>query len=152
MKKLINLLGTGFGAGYSPLAPGTMGTLVGVAFYLILDRVLPHLLSYGIMLVAFTLLGVWISGRCERYLGEKDNRKIVIDEIGGFLIAMFGLSSSPRFIVLGFALFRALDILKPFKIEKIQRLSGGWGIMGDDIAAGLLANALLHMSRSMFGW
>jgi len=152
MRKLTILLGTGFGAGYSPLAPGTMGTLVGVIFYLILKRALSHPLSYGMALVFLNLAGVWISGKCERYLGQKDSRVIVIDEISGFLIAMFGLPLSFRFILLGFLVFRIFDILKPFKMEKIQKLPGGWGIMGDDIAAGALSGILIHISCSMFGW
>jgi phosphatidylglycerophosphatase A len=152
MKNWITFLGTGFWVGYIPLAPGTMGTLVGVILYLVLSRILPHPLSYAIMIVAFTGLGVWVSKKCESYSKEKDNKVIVIDEIDGFLISMFALPFSFRFILLGFILFRVFDILKPFKIERIQKLPGGWGIMADDIAAGVLANIVLHISRSMFGW
>ncbi len=152
MKNWITFLGTGLGVGHIPLAPGTMGTLVGVVLYLIFSRILPHPLSYGIMMVVFTSFGIWISEKCEGYLREKDSKVIVIDEIDGFLITMFALPFSFRFILLGFILFRIFDILKPFKIERIQHLPGGWGIMGDDIAAGALANIVLHISRSMFGW
>jgi len=152
MKNWITFLGTGFGVGWTPLAPGTMGTLVGVVLYLVFSRILPHPLSYAIMIVVFTVLGVWISEKCESYSKEKDSAVIVIDEINGFLITMFALPFSFRFILLGFILFRVFDILKPFKIERVQRLPGGWGIMADDVVAGVLANIVLHISRSMFGW
>ncbi|MEA3485166.1 MAG: phosphatidylglycerophosphatase A [Candidatus Aerophobetes bacterium] len=152
MKNWITFLGTGFWVGYTPLAPGTMGTLVGVGLYLVFRRILPHPLSYAIMIVVFTGLGVWISGKCEGYSEKKDSKVIVIDEIDGFLITMFALPFSFRFILLGFILFRVFDILKPLKIERIQKLPGGWGIMGDDIAAGVLASIVLHISCSMFRW
>jgi len=152
MKKLVTILGTGLGAGYIPFAPGTVGTLLGVILYLILIKISPFYLSYLIAIIVFWGLGVWISGKCEDYLKEKDDEVIVIDEIAGFLITMFLIPFSFRFILLGFIFFRAFDILKPFKIEKIQKLPGGWGIMGDDLAAGILSNIMLHISISMFGW
>ena len=65
---------------------------------------------------------------------------------------MFALPFSFRFILLGFILFRVFDITKPFNIEKIQKLPSGWGIVGDDIAAGILANIMLHIIKSMVGW
>ncbi len=152
MKKLITILGTGLGVGYTPFVPGTVGTLLGVILYLILIKIFPFYLSYLIAIIVFWGLGVWISGKCENYLGRKDDQVIVIDEIAGFLITMFLIPFSFRFILLGFIFFRAFDILKPFKIEKIQKLPGGWGIMGDDLAAGILSNIMLYVSISMFGW
>ncbi|MEA1963734.1 MAG: phosphatidylglycerophosphatase A [Candidatus Aerophobetes bacterium] len=150
--KLSVLLGTGLGAGYIPLVPGTIGTMEGVVFYLIFRKIFPHPLSYLLFLVVFNGIGVWVSGRCESYFKKRDASFIVIDEIGGFLITMFALPFSFRFTLLGFILFRVFDITKPFRIERIQRLPGGWGIMGDDIAAGILANVMLHIIQIMAGW
>jgi len=152
MKTIFTFLGTGFGVGYTPFLPGTAGTLLGVVIYLVLSRIFTHPFSYVVMLVIFSGFGVWICGKCDHHFEKKDSPVIVIDEIEGFLIAMFALPVSFRFIFLGFILFRAFDILKPFKIERLQRLPGGWGIMADDIAAGILANLMLHIARIMLGW
>jgi len=152
MKKLITILATGLGTGYTPIFPGTAGTLLGVVIYLVFIKIFPFPLSYAVAVAIFWGLGVWISGKCENYLEGKDNQTIVIDEIAGFLITMFLIPFSFRFILLGFIFFRIFDILKPFKIEKIQKLPRGWGIMGDDLAAGILSNIMLYISRSMFGW
>lgn len=154
MRKIFTFLGTMGGVGYVPILPGTAGTGIGVIIYLIFSKigVLSNPLSYLVMLVIFVGAGVWISGRCNQYFKGNDNSSIVIDEVGGFLIAMFALPFSMRFLLLGFILFRTFDITKPFKIEKIQKLPGGWGIMADDIAAGILANLVLQASRMMLGW
>jgi len=152
MKTIFTFLGTGFGVGYTPFLPGTAGTLLGVVIYLVLSRIFTYPFSYVVMLVIFSGFGVWICGKCDHHFEKKDSPVIVIDEIEGFLIAMFALPVSFRFILLGFILFRAFDILKPFKIERLQKLPGGWGIMADDIAAGILANLMLHIARIMLGW
>lgn len=154
MRKFFTLLGTMGGVGYVPILPGTAGTGIGVIIYLIFSKIgiFSEPLSYLIMLVIFVGAGVWISGRCNQYFKGNDNSSIVIDEVGGFLITMFILPFSIRFLLLGFILFRTFDIAKPFKIEKIQKLPGGWGIMADDIAAGVLANLVLQASRMMLGW
>lgn len=154
MRKFFILLGTMGGVGYVPGIPGTAGTGIGVIIYLIFSKigVLSNPLSYLVMLVIFVGAGVWISGRCNQYFKGNDNSSIVIDEVGGFLIAMFALPFSMRFLLLGFILFRTFDITKPFKIEKIQKLPGGWGIMADDIAAGVLANLVLQASKMILGW
>ena len=146
------LLATGLGIGYLPKAPGTLGTLVAVILYLVFRKILPGPLSYGIMLVLFSGMAIWISGTVEKYLGKKDSSAIVIDEMAGFLLAMFLVPFSVRMLILGFILFRALDILKPFRMDRIESLPGGWGVVGDDLAAGILTNILLHVSLSMFGW
>jgi len=159
MRKFFILLGTVGGTGYIPILPGTAGTGIGVIIYLIFSKISkifpgPFLepLSYLIILLVFIGAGVWISGKCNQYFKGNDNSSIVIDEVGGFLITMFALPFSMRFLLLGFILFRTFDITKPFKIEKIQKLPGGWGIMADDIAAGILANLVLQASRMMLGW
>lgn len=152
MKKLFVLLGTVGGVGYVPVIPGTAGTLLGVAIYLALSKIPFQPFSYGIILVFLLGAGVWISAKCNFYLKGNDNSSIVIDEVGGFLVTMFLVPSSFRFLLLGFILFRVFDIAKPFKIEKIERIPGGWGIMADDIVAGILANLVMQALRSMLGW
>jgi len=152
MKKLYILLGTVGGVGYIPFCPGTLGTMVGVTIYVIFSRFFPQTISYIIMLAVFLIGGIWISTRCNQYFEDDDNPSIVIDELVGFLITMFLIPFSFRFILLGFILFRVIDITKPFKIGKIEKISGGWGIMGDDIAAGVLANLIMQALRTMLGW
>ncbi len=153
MKKFFILLGgTVAGVGYIPFCPGTLGTLVGVTIYVIFSRFFPQTISYIIMLAVFLIEGIWISGKCNQYFEGDDNSSIVIDELVGFLITMFLVPFSFRFLLLGFVLFRVIDITKPFRIGKIEKISGGWGIMGDDIAAGVLANLIIQALRTMLAW
>ncbi len=152
MKKLYILLGTVGGVGYIPFCPGTLGTMVGEAIYVIFSRFFPQTVSYIIMLAVFLIGGIWVSGKCNQYFEGDDNSSIVIDELVGFLITMFLVPFSFRFILLGFILFRVIDITKPFKIGKIEKISGGWGIMTDDIVAGILANLIIQALRTMLGW
>jgi phosphatidylglycerophosphatase A len=152
MKKLYILLGTVGGVGYIPFLPGTLGTMVGVAIYVLFSRFFPQTISYIIMLAVFLVGGIWVSSRCNQYFEGDDNSSIVIDELVGFLITMLFVPFSFRFLLLGFVLFRVIDITKPFKIGKIEKISGGWGIMGDDIAAGVLANLIIQALRTMLGW
>ena len=145
-------MGTGLGVGYSPFIPGTIGSLWGVILYLLIWRVSPHFLSQAVVLIIILGVGIWISGKCEKYLKVKDHSCIVIDEVGGFLMSMLFFPFSLRFLIIGFILFRLFDIIKPFKIGRIGKLSQGWGIMLDDVAAGVLANLLLRVIISMAGW
>jgi len=117
-----------------------------------LARVFSSLIYYAIALGVLFLVGVWISGKAEKYLGNKDDQLIVFDEIAAFPVAMFALPSSFLYILTGFVLFRVFDMVKPFRIEKIQKLNGGWGIMGDDLAAAILVNVVIQVFRIMLGW
>jgi len=152
MKKIILALGTGLGIGYFPFIPGTMGSLGGVILYLVIWRISPGFLSQAIVLIIVLGVGIWISGKCEEYLKAKDHPCIVIDEMGGFLMSVFAFSFSFRFLILGFILFRLFDIIKPFKINKINKLPRGWGVVLDDLAAGVLANLVLRIIISTAGW
>lgn len=152
MKKTVLAIGTGLGAGYVPFCPGTVGTLWGVLICSLVWTFFPHPLWQAGVSLFFLALAVWTGTECEKFFKNKDHRFIVIDEISGFLVAMVGLAPSPLFIGLGFIFFRLFDILKPFKIERLQKLKGGWGITLDDIAAGLLANIFLRVVISMAGW
>lgn len=144
MQKFIpKLLATGFGSGYSPWIPGTAGSLVAVIIYLGL-----HHLSwwqYAITLLGITALAFWSADIAESQFREKDCRKIVIDEIDGYLFTMFLVPFAVKYIIIGFILFRILDIIKPYPIQVLHKLSGGLGIVADDVGAGIYANLLLQL-------
>ena len=143
-------LATGFGAGLSPVAPGTVGTLVGVLFYVAMAR-LP-LAAYVAVVLVLAAGGVWLCQRAGGILGVADHPGIVWDEIVGFLIAMAASPPGWQTLVLGFALFRLFDILKPWPIGAIDRkLTGGLGVMLDDVVAGLYALVCLQILRHAFG-
>ena len=148
-----HLIAFGFGAGLSPKAPGTVGTLWGVLLWFALCWFAP--LYYAIALAALTLFGVWICGRSAKLLGLHDCPGIVFDEIVGFLVAAapllpaLGLTSGPLWIWLSaaFALFRLFDIWKPWPIRWLDaQVHGGVGIMLDDLLAGLYAAAVLTIA------
>ena len=139
----IVLLSSGFYSGYSPFAPGTAGTAVGVLLYLFISRF--SLTAYILFTIALFFAGVWLSTRAEIIFGKKDSGIIVIDEIEGFFITMFLIPKTVTFIILGFFLFRILDIIKPF--SGVQRLEGGLGVMIDDVIAAVIANILLQFLR-----
>ncbi|OIP61418.1 MAG: phosphatidylglycerophosphatase A [Nitrospirae bacterium CG_4_9_14_3_um_filter_53_35] len=146
MDRIILFFASGFLSGYAPLASGTAGTLVGIAIFILLNQF--PLKLYGILTSAIVFFGVWLSSRAEAILGEKDSGVIVIDEIAGFLITMFALPMTWQTIVIGFFVFRAFDIFKPFPIRRIdQRVPGGWGVMLDDVLAGVYANLTIHLLR-----
>jgi len=144
MNRFILLLATGFGVGYSPVAPGTLGTLIAIPIYYFLSEIPSPL--YEITLIGFFFLSVWLSENAEIFFGKKDDPRIVIDEVIGFLITMLWVPKTIRFIIIGFFLFRFFDILKPFPIRRLEkRLKGGFGVVLDDVAAGVYANIVLRL-------
>lgn len=135
-------LGLGFGAGLSPVAPGTVGTLAAVPLYLVAVSV-GHA-AFVAALVAIVVLGPWICSATARQLEAHDHGAIVWDEIAGYFVTMALVPVSTANVVAGFILFRAFDILKPWPIRWVDRqIHGGTGIMLDDILAGFLAAILL---------
>ena len=150
MKRPVMWLATGFGAGLSPVAPGTAGSLVGVLFYMAMAG-LPLLLYLALVLV-LAVVGVRVCDRAGRALGVTDHPGIVWDEIVGLLITMAATPPSWQGVVSGFALFRLFDILKPWPVATIERrVKGGLGVMLDDVMAGLYALACLQILRHTFG-
>jgi phosphatidylglycerophosphatase A len=141
-ERVLYWLMIGFGSGRARWAPGTWGTVVGVAIYLLL-RPLPPTVYAGIVAALFAF-GVWASGRVARALGQKDPSSIVWDEIVGVLVALFMAPAGWGYVVAGFLLFRLFDIAKPLGIDRLQHLPGGWGIMADDLLAGLYVAVALH--------
>jgi phosphatidylglycerophosphatase A len=144
MNRFFLIIATGFGVGYSPVAPGTLGTLVAIPIYYFLSDIPSPL--YEITLIGFFFLSVWISENAQIFFGKKDDQRIVIDEIVGFLITMLWVPKTFPFIIIGFFLFRFFDILKPFPIRRLERkLKGGFGVVLDDVMAGVYANIVLHL-------
>lgn len=136
MSHIVRFFATGAYIGYLSGAPGTLGSLEGVLIVVALRGKGTPL--YLVVLAAVTLFGTWASGKAERDYGTIDDRRIVIDEIAGFLLAMLLLPVTFRTLTLGFILFRVYDIWKP--VSRLEKLPGGFGIMADDLLAGLLAN------------
>jgi phosphatidylglycerophosphatase A len=133
----IHLLAFGFGAGLSPKAPGTMGTIVAVLIYLLLPS-MPPIIYAGLILLSF-VFGIGICGKTAEDLGVHDHGGIVWDEFVGYWITMFMAPSGLFWVLLGFVLFRLLDIFKPWPIKWADKeLAGGLGIMLDDVLAGIM--------------
>ena len=133
-----HFLAFGFGAGLLPVAPGTWGTAAAVPLFWYLSG-----WSLGGYLTAVVVIGavsIWACGRTARCLGVHDDRAIVADEIVGFLVAMIGMPFTWVTVAVGVVLFRVFDILKPWPVGALdRRLSGGLGIVADDVAAGVYA-------------
>ena len=138
-------LATGFGVGYSPVAPGTLGAALGVAlFCAFLPFGALHITIPAASLALF-FAGVHLSFLAEAYFREKDCQRIVFDELASFPLSMALISPTPLHVALAFAFNRIADILKPFPAGRIQRLKGGWGVMLDDTVAAAYANLLLRL-------
>lgn len=143
VRHLVIIFSTGLYSGYCPVAPGTAGTIVAVLLYLALSRLTA--LSYGITLVAFLFMSCWFSGAAEAIFSGRDSGRIVIDEISGFLVTMAFLSPESLYVLSGFFLFRFFDIVKPFPIRRLETLKGGYGIVADDVMAGIYSNLVLRI-------
>ncbi|MEA1867643.1 MAG: phosphatidylglycerophosphatase A [Thermodesulfobacteriota bacterium] len=137
--RLVLFLASGLFLGLIPFAPGTFGSLLGIPLHWLFSH-LP--ISLVICSLGFVILiSVWISGRAELLLGHKDPSQIVIDEVVGMAVALAGAPLKPSLIIVAFMLFRFFDIWKPFPIRYIDKsVPGGWGIVLDDVAAGIMAN------------
>ena len=138
MRKLVLFVATGAGSGYSPLASGTAGSLVGLALWVPLLR-LPAP-GYAAAALAVCGLGVWAAQRAEALFGHKDDGRITIDEVAGMLLALAFLPARADVAVVGFLLFRVFDIWKPPPARAAERLGGGLGVMADDVVAAVYAN------------
>lgn len=132
----------GGGLGFLPKMPGTFGTLWGVLIFFFSDS-----WSWGFWLgftLVFIFLSVLLTHFAESFLGSHDHSSIVIDEVAGYLVTVLGFSFSWTTAVLGFVLFRIFDILKPPPVRQIDRgLGGAWGVVLDDVAAGIYAHLTL---------
>jgi phosphatidylglycerophosphatase A len=144
LKNPVHLLAFGFGSGLSPYAPGTIGTLVGVVLFVACYLADP---VYNLVSTAIVILGgIWIAGKSAHQLGHHDDQRIVIDEVAGYMVTMLFIPVDWMTITAGFVLFRIFDILKPWPIRLVDRqVKGGFGIMLDDLIAGVFANIVLQI-------
>ena len=137
-------LATGGFSGFLPKVPGTWGTFAGLPLVLLIHK--GNALSQTVTVVLFLLFAVWLAGRAEVLLSTPDAGPIVIDEMVGFLISLLWLPLSLPTICLGFVLFRFFDIVKPPPIRSLERqLPGGWGVVMDDVLAGVYTNISLRV-------
>jgi len=136
--RLVKFFATGFGVGYVPIAPGTAGSFLGVAFWWGLTQ-LPRGWLSGVVLVAAIVFAVWCAGEAADAMHHPDPPSVVIDEIVAMPIAMAGMTASWWHVVLAFALFRLFDIWKPPPVGAAQNFSGGIGIVLDDLLAAAYA-------------
>ena len=141
-------IATVFGVGYFPVAPGTAGSAVGLALVIAIRQTSLGPLRSAVCLAACTAvlfaLGVWSAGKAERVFGRVDPGQVVIDEVTGQIITFI---ATPKVtwmgLIVGFILFRAFDIVKPFPARRAERIPGGWGIMLDDVVAGFYSLIML---------
>ena len=143
-RTIILFIAEGSFSGKSPFAPGTAGTVVGVLLYLALKNISP--IPSAALVILLCVIGIWAAGRAETILGKKDASEIVIDEIAGYLIAMFMVPAGWGYIAAGFFLFRIFDIIKPWPLFDLQEAKGGLGVMLDDIGAGVYTNIVLQIA------
>lgn len=148
------VIASGFGTGFSPYAPGTVGAALATVIWIVLSLFvssLPLLLITAGLIIVFTILGVWSANQLEPVWG-KDPSRIVVDEMVGVWIPLLGAESGNLYYaLLAFVLFRVFDILKPFGIRKMENLKGGWGVMMDDILAGIYSLLILLIVRWVIG-
>lgn len=144
LKQPIQFLALGFGSGLAPKAPGTFGTLAAVPLFLLLAMLTPQL--YLIAVIVMSIMGVYICGKAANDVGVHDHPAIVWDEFVGYFITMFMVPVSWQSVLAGFMLFRLFDILKPWPISFIdKKVSGGLGIMLDDILAGIFSLIIMQL-------
>ena len=147
-RRLVLFFATGCGSGYVPVAPGTAGTAAGVVLFFILSPL--SLSLYLLTTVAFIFIAIWFAHQAAVLLQMKDPSPVVIDEIAGYLVTMASFPFTWQYVAAGFFLFRLFDIIKPFPAGWIDRnVAGGYGIVLDDVAAGIYANIVLQIVRLM---
>ena len=141
----VHFLALGFGSGLAAKMPGTFGTLAALPLVVVLS----HYASFSVYLlvtILVSIVGIWICGKTAEDMGVHDDSSIVWDEVAGMLLTMLAVPLSWQTLLLGFVLFRLFDILKPWPISYLDKhVHGGFGIMIDDVLAGLFALCILHL-------
>lgn len=150
-RHLIVGIATAGGIGKIPFAPGTFGSVVGIALFRVMSA-LPVAPALAV-LAAVIALAVWAAGRAEHLMVQKDPKSVVIDEIAGMGAAFVALPFSWPMAAAGFIVFRIFDILKPYPVGWLEkRFSGGVGVVIDDVAAGLITRVVLGVGGYLAGW
>ncbi len=139
----VHFLALGFGSGLAPKAPGTFGTIAAIP--VVFAAAYFGLIAYTVFTIIACIVGCWICGYTAKALKTHDHPAIVWDEVAGLLITLWAVPLTWTNVIIGFALFRFFDILKPWPIKWVdQKVHGGFGIMLDDILAGLMAALCLY--------
>lgn len=143
MTTVAKALATALGAGYSPVAPGTCGTAVAVPLVWALAS-LP-IWQFAVITAVITALGIWAAQRADRAWGTHDSGRIVVDEVAGYMVTMLLVDRGDwAALAIGFGVFRLLDIVKPPPVRWLdENLPGGWGVVLDDVAAGVMGAAAM---------
>jgi phosphatidylglycerophosphatase A len=143
MRALAQVIATAGFVGYVPVAPGTFGSAVGVAVWLLVVHAgaTAELAAIGLS----AILGVWSAGVVERHAGKTDPGMVVIDEVLGMLMTLAWIPLTPLGVFVAFLVFRAFDVVKPWPASKFEALPGGWGIMADDAMAGVYGNLAMRV-------
>jgi phosphatidylglycerophosphatase A len=143
------LLVSSFGyAGRFPVAPGTAGSAAALPVFALVRLAGSPALEAAVLIV-LAALGVWSATLTERQLGVTDPGVVVIDEVVGMLATLAFMPLGWRGVLVGFLLFRLFDIIKPYPCGQAERLPGGWGIMADDVLAGVYANVVLRVACAL---
>ena len=142
------VIATGLGSGYSPIAPGTAGSAVGLLLFWPLARL--HPAAQVALLVALALAGVAAASHVARRLGIEDPGVVVVDEVAGMWVTLLFLPFTPFTAAVGFLAFRVMDVFKPYPARQLESLHGGWGIMADDLMAAVYANLLVRLALMVF--
>ncbi len=145
----IYFIGFGLGSGAIPIAPGTFGTLFAIPFYLLIAT-LP-LFWYVIVVVLFILFSSYICDRLSKKIKLHDHPGMCLDEFAGFFVTMINAPFGWQWILLGFVLFRIFDIVKPWPINWLdEKIHGGFGMVIDDVVAGLFACVIIQIAKILF--
>ena len=142
MEKVIKVISSLLYIGYIPIAPGSFGSLGGVAVWYLTRG---NFRFYVVLTLLLIGIGFLVSGKAEKIFGHCDSKRIVIDEASGAAISFFLIPTQMIYLMVGFLIFRLFDILKPYPIGKLQSLPGGFGIMADDLMAGVYTNLSLQI-------
>lgn len=143
-RKIAWALATWFGCGLNPIAPGTTGTIGALPLYFLVRSIGGAPLVF-VTAILVTFVGVWASNIIVRETEEKDPQRIVIDEVAGVLLALSAAPQTIAGVLAAVVLFRIFDITKPFPARRLERLPGGWGVVLDDVAAGVWAAIVLWL-------
>ena len=143
MRRLAVVIATTGGLGYAPVAPGTFGSAAGIALYWV-TRDWTTIAQLGLILVV-TLVGTWAATEAAAHFGKEDPGYVVIDEVAGQLVTLAFTGAGWTAAIAAFFVFRALDIIKPYPANRLERLHGGVGIMADDLMAGVYGCVIVHL-------
>ena len=131
--------------GYSPVAPGTAGSLAGLVLYAGMRWLGAGPVADALLIAALFLVGTWSGTHAEKYFGGTDPGPGVIDEVVGMLMTLFLVPAGWAVAIVGFFIFRVLDVVKPFPANRLERLHGGLGMMADDAMSAVYSNLTLHL-------